>query len=89
MFDQEDATYTRAAHLSIVEVDLETGCVTPLRHFAVTDCGRVVDPPSAAGQVVGASAQGIGQALFEEFAYDTAGNPLDEQPRRVPGARGQ
>ena len=76
MFDQDDATYTRAAHLSIVEVDLDTGGVTPIQHFAVTDCGRVVDPPSAAGQVVGATAQGIGQALFEEFAYDAAGNPL-------------
>jgi len=31
---------------------------------------------SATGEVVGASAQGIGQALFEEFAYDDAGNPL-------------
>ena len=37
---------------------------------------RVVDPPSAAGQVVGASAQGIGQALLEEFVHDDAGNPL-------------
>ena len=53
VFDQDDATYTRAAHLSIVEVDLDTGGVTPMQHFAVTDCGRVVDPPSAAGQVVG------------------------------------
>jgi carbon-monoxide dehydrogenase large subunit len=76
VFDQEDATYTRAAHLAIVEVDVDTGRVTPLRHLAVTDCGRVVDPPSATGQVVGASAQGIGQALFEEFSYDDAGNPL-------------
>ena len=28
VFDQEDATYTRAAHLSVVEVDVETGAVT-------------------------------------------------------------
>ena len=47
-----------------------------LRHFAVTDCGRVVDPPSATGQVVGASAQGIAQAVFEELQYDDRGNPL-------------
>ncbi len=76
VFDQDDATYTRSAHLSVVEVELDTGRVTPLRHVAVTDCGRVVDPPSAAGQVVGASAQGIGQALLEEFVHDAAGNPL-------------
>ena len=76
VFDQEDATYTRSGHVSVVEVDLETGAVTPLQHIAVTDCGRVVDPPSAAGQVVGASAQGIAQAMFEEFVYDADGNPL-------------
>jgi aerobic carbon-monoxide dehydrogenase large subunit len=76
VFDQEDATYTRAAHLSVVEVDVETGAVTVLRHFAATDCGRVVDPPSAAGQVVGASAQGIAQAVFEVLPYDDRGNPL-------------
>jgi carbon-monoxide dehydrogenase large subunit len=76
VFDQNDATYTRSAHLSVVEVELDTGRVTPLRHVAVTDCGRVVDPPSAAGQVVGASAQGVGQALLEEFVHDDAGNPL-------------
>jgi carbon-monoxide dehydrogenase large subunit len=76
VFDQADATYTRSAQLAVVEIDIDTGRVTPLHHFAVTDCGRVVDPPSAAGQVVGASAQGIGQALLEEFVYDEAGNPL-------------
>ena len=76
VFDQEDATYTRGAHLSVVEVDIETGAVTVLRHVAVTDCGRVVDLPSATGQVVGASAQGISQAVFEEFVDDGDGNPL-------------
>ena len=75
-FDQPDATYTRAAHLSVVTVDVDTGRVTPLRHHVVTDCGRVVDPPSATGQVVGASVQGIAQALYEELAHDPDGNPL-------------
>jgi aerobic carbon-monoxide dehydrogenase large subunit len=75
-FEQPDATYTGGAHVSVVEVDVETGAVVVLRHVAVTDCGRVVDPPSAEGQVLGASAQGIAQAVFEEHVYDADGNPL-------------
>jgi aerobic carbon-monoxide dehydrogenase large subunit len=71
-FDQDDATYTFSAHLAVVEVDLDTGAVTPVAHYAVTDCGRVVDPPGATGQVVGACVQGIGQALLEELCHDGA-----------------
>jgi carbon-monoxide dehydrogenase large subunit len=75
-FEQADATYTFTAHLSIVEVDLETGVVTPVAHHAVTDCGRVVDPPGATGQVVGATAQGIAQALWEELVH-VDGTPVN------------
>jgi carbon-monoxide dehydrogenase large subunit len=59
----------------VVEIDRETGRVVPLRHVAVTDCGRVLDPPSAHAQVVGASVQGIAQALYEEAVYDDAAAP--------------
>jgi len=75
VFDQPAATYPCAAHLSLVEVDTETGRVVPLRHVAVTDSGRLLDPPSARAQVVGATVQGIGQALYEEAAFDGDGNP--------------
>jgi carbon-monoxide dehydrogenase large subunit len=76
VYEQTHPTYTAAAHLSVVEVDVETGQVRPLRHLAVTNCGRVVDGASAHGQVVGASAQGVGQVLFEEAVTDTEGNPI-------------
>ena len=76
VFDQAHPTYTAAANLSVVEVDMETGEVRPLRHFAVTNCGRVVDRPSAHGQVVGASAQGVGQVLFEQATTDAEGNTI-------------
>ncbi len=76
VFDQPDAAYPSAAHLSVVEIDRETGRVTPVRHVAVTDCGRVVDPVSAGGQVVGASVQGIAQALSERAAHAEDGTPL-------------
>jgi carbon-monoxide dehydrogenase large subunit len=36
----------------------------------------VVNPLIAEGQRHGGIAQGVGQALYEEFVYDEAGNPL-------------
>jgi carbon-monoxide dehydrogenase large subunit len=75
VFEQDHPTYPSGAHLAAVEVDPETGTVTPLRLVSVTACGRVVDPPGATGQVVGASAQGLAQVLFEEVGYDEAGVP--------------
>lgn len=73
--EQPDATYPSAAHLSIVEIDRDTGLVVPVRHLAVTDCGTVLDPESATGQVVGATVQGIAQALLEEAVFDEDGLP--------------
>jgi carbon-monoxide dehydrogenase large subunit len=75
VFDQPDAAYPSAAHLSVVEIDPETGRVVPVRHVAVTDCGCVVDPPGAEGQVIGATVQGIAQALFERVAHAEDGTP--------------
>jgi len=75
VFEATGATYPCAAHLSVVEVDTETGRVVPLRHVAVTDSGRLLDPPSARAQVEGATVQGIGQALYEEASFDGDGNP--------------
>ena len=60
----------------MVEVDTETGAVELLRHFAVDDCGRVLNPMLAEAQVHGGIAQGVAQALFERVVYDDDGNPL-------------
>jgi carbon-monoxide dehydrogenase large subunit len=75
-YQQVGATYPSAAHLSVVEIDGETGQARATRHVAVTDCGRVLDHASATGQVVGATVQGIAQALYEEAVYDAEGTPL-------------
>jgi len=69
-------TFPFGAHVSIVEVDTETGQVTPLRHVTVDDSGRILNPMLAEGQIQGGVAQGIAQALFEEILYDVDGNPL-------------
>ena len=72
---QQGATYPFGAHVSVVEVDLDTGRVTPRNHVAVDDCGRVLNPTLVAGQQHGGLAQGLAQALWEGFTYDEDGNP--------------
>ena len=61
---------------SVVEVDTETGQVTMLRHVAVDDCGRILNPLLVAGQQHGGIAQGAAQALYEWVQYDDDGNPI-------------
>ena len=75
-FAQPGATVPFGVHLAVVEVDTETGLVRPVRHVAVDDCGRVLNPLLVTGQQHGGIAQGLGQALWEAVAYDDDGNPL-------------
>jgi carbon-monoxide dehydrogenase large subunit len=75
-FSQEGATFPFGAHVAVVEVDLDTGRVTPVRHVAVDDCGRILNPLIVAGQQHGGIAQGMAQALWEQYVYDDDGNPL-------------
>jgi len=74
--DQRSNTYPFGTHVAVVEVDPETGVVKVIRHVAVDDCGRILNPMLVDGQVHGGLAQGIAQALFEEVRFDEAGNPL-------------
>ena len=74
-FEQSAATYPAAVNVAVVEVDTESGHVQLLRLHTVTDCGTVLDQHAAHGQVAGASAQGIAQALYERASYDGDGNP--------------
>ena len=72
---------TRSApHVAVVEVDTETGAVELLRHIAVDDCGRILNPLLVAGQQHGGIAQGVAQALYEGVVYDDDGNPLTGEP---------
>jgi CO/xanthine dehydrogenase Mo-binding subunit len=63
-------------HVPVVEVDIETGEITFLDYFAVHDCGTMINPMTVDGQVLGASCQGIGGALLEDFRYDENGQML-------------
>ena len=75
-FVQPASTFPFGAHCSVVEVDLDTGGVTVLRHVCVDDCGTIVNPLLADGQVHGGVASGIAQALIEEVVFDDEGTPL-------------
>jgi carbon-monoxide dehydrogenase large subunit len=76
VYEPPPATFSNGAHLAVVDVDVETGRVELLRHVVVEDCGRVINPVLVEGQVHGAVAQGVGNALHEELCYDGAGQPL-------------
>ncbi|WP_298343705.1 xanthine dehydrogenase family protein molybdopterin-binding subunit [Ferrimicrobium sp.] len=75
-FAPADATYPFGAHLAVVEVDLETGKVHLISLRAVDDAGRILNPLLAEGQLHGGIAQGVAQALLEEFQYGSDGTPL-------------
>lgn len=63
-------TFSYGAGFAAVEVDLALGKVKILDIVNVHDCGRVINPVTAAGQVHGGMAQGIGAALTEEMLLD-------------------
>jgi len=69
-------TFPFGTHLAAVEVDTETGKVQLTRHVTADDAGTVINPVLAEGQRHGGIAQGVAQALLEEFIYDADGNPL-------------
>jgi carbon-monoxide dehydrogenase large subunit len=68
--------YSYATHAAVVAVDPATGEVEILDYAVVEDCGTIVNPMIADGQILGGVAQGIGTALYEEIPYDGSGQPL-------------
>ncbi len=75
-YDPVAFTSPFGSYIAIVEVDAETGEITIERFVAVDDCGNIINPLLATGQVHGGIAQGIGQALFEGVEYDEQGQLL-------------
>ncbi|HLG07658.1 MAG TPA: xanthine dehydrogenase family protein molybdopterin-binding subunit [Gaiellaceae bacterium] len=76
VYDPQNFSWPGGAHAAVVEVDTETGDTRLLRYVAVDDVGMPVNPKIIDGQVHGGITQGIAAALFEEGAYDDAGNLL-------------
>ncbi|MDT8855682.1 xanthine dehydrogenase family protein molybdopterin-binding subunit [Paracoccaceae bacterium Fryx2] len=75
-YDPSNFTYPSGGYGCEVEVDPETGKVTILAFSAADDFGNIVNPMIVEGQVQGGLAQGIGQALLENCAYDENGQLL-------------
>ncbi len=61
------------SHVATVEVDKDTGSVRILKYMSVDDAGFLINPLLVQGQVHGGLGQGIGQALWEEAAFDDSG----------------
>ena len=77
VYHPETNTFSYGCHVATVEVDIETGVVTLLRHVVVNDSGKLINPMLVDGQVQGGVALGIGGALLEDLAYSDDGQPLN------------
>ena len=75
-FEPANNTYPFGCHISMLEIDRETGEPTLLRLIAVDDAGNLINPLIVEGQIHGGLAQGIGQAMVEEAVYNDDGQLL-------------
>lgn len=76
VFDPPVFTTPFGVHIAAIEIDPDTGAITINRYVAVDDCGNLINPTLANGQIHGGVAQGIGQALYEDLAWDEDGQPM-------------
>ena len=75
-FEPTNNTYPFGCHISMVEIDRDTGELRLLKLVAVDDAGNLINPLIVEGQIHGGLAQGIGQAMIEEAVYNDAGQLL-------------
>jgi carbon-monoxide dehydrogenase large subunit len=75
-FDGGHRTFPNGCHISEIEIDCSTGTIELVRYTAVDDVGHMINPMLVEGQLHGGIAMGVGQALFENIAYDDSGQLL-------------
>jgi len=75
-FEPANNTYPFGCHISMIEIDRETGEPTLLKLVAADDAGNLINPLIVEGQIHGGLAQGIGQAMVEEVVYGADGQLL-------------
>ena len=75
-FTPPAVTFPNGTHVCEVEIDADTGMVAIVRYTVVDDVGRMVNPMLVKGQIHGGIAQGLGQGLYENLAYDATGQLL-------------
>jgi carbon-monoxide dehydrogenase large subunit len=76
IFLNKKHTYTCGAHAAHVTVDARTGQVEIVDYLTVVDCGRIINPMTVRGQVIGSLVQGLGGAMLENLVYDDEGQLL-------------
>ena len=75
-FRSDEECFPCGAHAVHLTVDPETGKIEIERYVVAEDVGHVINPMILTGQLVGATAQGIGATILEELVYDDSGQPL-------------
>jgi len=86
-YGNESGAYNFTAQAVEVEVDPGTGQVTLHEVASTVDCGTVIHPAAAEGQVQGAVTQGIGLAMIEYFdLYNGAPTDPNLKDYPIPGA---
>ncbi len=60
-----------------IEIDIETGKITPIEIVSVVDCGTAINPALAKGQIEGATLQALGASLYEELTFSSKGVPTN------------
>jgi len=72
-FVSSQRTYSYGSHAAHVAIDPRTGAIEVIDYVAVEDVGRIINPATLHGQVIGGIVQGLGAALLEELVYDAEG----------------
>ena len=75
-FEPTNNTYPFGCHISMLEIDRDTGEPQLLKLVAIDDAGNLINPLIVEGQIHGGLAQGIGQAMIEEVVYGEDGQLL-------------
>jgi CO/xanthine dehydrogenase Mo-binding subunit len=60
-----------------IEIDIETGKITPIEIVSIVDCGKTINPALAKGQIEGATLQALGPSLYEELTFNAKGSPTN------------
>ena len=75
-FENNRRTYSYGTHAAHVAIDPYTGHLEVLDYVAVEDVGRIINPHTLHGQVLGAIVQGLGASILEHLVYDSEGQLL-------------
>jgi carbon-monoxide dehydrogenase large subunit len=75
-FSGSKQTYTYGTAAAEVAVHPKTGRIEVIDYVVVDDVGRIVNPLTLHGQVMGAAVQGLGSVFGEHLVYDSEGQLL-------------